>query len=490
VKWFRGKTYRGQHRAIVTMLAIALTAAACSSSRGSSATGASSTGAASSSGSSSGAAGGGAGSSTTAAAGAKFGTLDSPCGKGDAKGATAQGVTDTSITIGYGDDAGFAQSPGLDAEMSDAMKGMIKWCNDQGGILGRTITGTYYDAAILQVNAVMQQACKSVFMLVGEGWALDEAAESTRVGCNLVAVPGFAVGPDFANGPMVYQGVPNPDDLTPGSAFYQMRQLFPDKVKLGFLHTTLGATESSINKAQEAATAAGFNVIDCGVKINYSGEASMAPFAQRFQTCGAQIVFYNLGSGPVLYNFLRAMTQAGVKATYLTDTNDYVQSLAQFNAGGDANNTFVRNSFQIIENASLVPAVQTFVDAVKATGGKVNQLGEQSASSFLLWATAAKACGSTLTRQCMLNQLAKVHKWDAGGLHAPTDPGANTPPTCGLLVGLTGTVYSQVFPKAQAQFDCDPRYSVKISPANWGTTLGADRIATKFLGPNILKAQP
>ena len=43
---------------------------------------------------------------TKPAAATDFGTMASPCGKGDAKGATQQGVTDTSITIGYGDDAG------------------------------------------------------------------------------------------------------------------------------------------------------------------------------------------------------------------------------------------------------------------------------------------------------------------------------------------------------------------------------------------------
>ena len=44
---------------------------------------------------------------------------------GTAKGATANGVTNTSITIGYGDDAGYAAAPGLDKEMSDAVKPMI-----------------------------------------------------------------------------------------------------------------------------------------------------------------------------------------------------------------------------------------------------------------------------------------------------------------------------------------------------------------------------
>src|SRR5690349_21056199 len=61
-----------------------------------------------------------------------FGDLSSPCGEGDASGATERGVTDTSITIGYGDDAGFQQTPGLSHELSDAMKAMIDWCNDQG----------------------------------------------------------------------------------------------------------------------------------------------------------------------------------------------------------------------------------------------------------------------------------------------------------------------------------------------------------------------
>ena len=203
-------------RAVVVLAAVMLVAAACSSSRG----GSSATTAAT----------GGGSTAAPSAATTKFGTLDSPCGKGNAKGATEQGVTDTAIHIGYGDDRGFSASPGLDQEMGDAMKAMIKWCNDQGGILGRQIQGDFYDAAITQVNTVMQQACKTDFMLVGEGWALDDVAEQTRVGCNLAAVPGFAVGPNFANGPMAYQPVPNPDDYMPASIYYEAAQLFPQDI--------------------------------------------------------------------------------------------------------------------------------------------------------------------------------------------------------------------------------------------------------------------
>ena len=55
---------------------------------------------------------------------------------------------------------------------------MIEWCNDQGGINGRTVEGNYYDAKITRSTNVMTEACTQVFMLVGEGWALDGGAEA------------------------------------------------------------------------------------------------------------------------------------------------------------------------------------------------------------------------------------------------------------------------------------------------------------------------
>ncbi len=196
---------------------------------------------------------------TGTASAANFGTLTSPCGKGDAKGATDQGVTDSSISIGYGDDRGFASQPGLNKEIGDAVKGMIKWCNDQGGINGRTLNGNFYDAAITQVNTAMTKACKSDFMLVGEGWAGDEGSEQTRIACKLPAVPTYTVGPDFANAPMMYQAIPNPVDYQPASGWYQMAKQFPDVTSgAGFMNNTLPATQATIAKLIPTAQAAGY----------------------------------------------------------------------------------------------------------------------------------------------------------------------------------------------------------------------------------------
>src|SRR5258708_22932256 len=101
-------------RGVVGLFVVALSAAACGGSHGSAGAPPGTTAPAGST-------------ATTVAAGAAFGTLPSPCGTGTAKGATANGVTDTTITIGSGDDAGYSAAPALDKELSDAVQPMIGW---------------------------------------------------------------------------------------------------------------------------------------------------------------------------------------------------------------------------------------------------------------------------------------------------------------------------------------------------------------------------
>ncbi len=247
-------------------------------------------------------------------------------------------------------------------------------------------------------------------MMVGEGFALDEAGESIRLGCNLAAVPGFTVGPDVANAPEMYQAVPNPVDYLPASPFFQAAKLFPTQVKAyDFLHTTLtSATEVTYAKDKTAAAAAGWNNLNCGVTINYNGEPNYTPFAQKFKTCGVQMIYSNLGPGPPLFGMLDAINQVGLKPIYIMETNDYTTEMSAWNTSGIGNDIYVRDAFVPIEEASTNPAVAKYVSLVTADGGKVSQLGQQAASSFLLWATEAKACGSNLTRQCMINNLSKV----------------------------------------------------------------------------------
>jgi ABC-type branched-subunit amino acid transport system substrate-binding protein len=412
-----------------------------------------------------------------------FGDLESPCGKGDAKGATDKGITDTEITIGYGDDAGFPSSPGLNHEMSDAMKAMIKWCNDQGGINGRQVKGNYYDAKITEVNNVMTQACTDgVFFLVGEGWALDSGQEATRLGCDLPAVPTYSVSPEFANAPKMFQPTPNPIDYTPVEIAAAMAKKFPEQVKkTATMYANYAATKDTKDKVLVSYPPFGFQFLPCPQEYNITGEPDWRPFAQKLKECGAEVVYFTGSPAPNFENFLVAAAQVNYKPIYITDANFYDNAFAAWNKDGYGDNVYVREAYIPLEEAKDNKATQDYLDIVKATGGDVNQLGMQAASAFLLFATQAKACGATLTRQCMLDGLAKTTKWTGGGLHAETNPGENLPPQCGLVLKLTGTKWTRFFPEKAGSYDCSPDYVKKVTgPVVDRVALDANRKATKF----------
>ena len=426
----------------------------------------------------------------TSTASSTFGTLPSPCGKGHATGSTDQGVSKTSINIAYGDDRGFAGLPGLDQEMGDAVKAMIAWCNAQGGINGRKIVGDYYDAAVTNVGSAVTQACKKDFMLVGEGFALDGVAEGTRLGCNLAAVPGFTVAPTVANAYEMYQATPNPANHSPVSIAYQGEKLFGDRTQhVGQYDSTLSTQQESMAKDVQAYTTAGWKFVNCPFLVNYNGEANYTPFMQKLQSCGAQIVFDNATPGPTLYGALQAENQIGYNPVWLMDAAEYTEDFAKWNTSGLANNVYVRVGYEPLEAAKVVPAVAEYLSILKKYGGLTSALGEQSTSSFLLWATAAKACGSTLTRQCMINHLSKVTAWTGGGLNAVSDPAKDLPSSCGILMKLDNTKWVQAYPKQLGTFDCSSKYIVPNTGPVIGTTLNAQGYATQYATASVIKPQ-
>ncbi len=414
---------------------------------------------------------------TTDVTTASFGTLESPCGPGTATGATQQGVTDTSITIGYGDDAGFPQSPGLDHELADAVEAMIGWCNEQGGINGREVVGDYHDAKVTDVNTAMTEACASDFMLVGEGWSLDSLQESTRLGCGLAAVPGFAASPAFAHGELVVQAVPNPVDFASVEIAAAMQEQFPEQIKkASVMFGNYASTIDPKDKVLASYPAFGFEFLDCPQEYNIAGETDWKPFVQRLKDCGAETVYFVGSPYPFFENVLDAASQLDYSPIWITDANFYDEAFAQWNVTGLADSTYVRSTFTPLEEASSDPATQQYLDIVKAAGGDVNQLGEQATSAFLLWATAARSCGSELTSACVMSYLSGVHSWTGGGLHAETDPGANMPTDCGLVLRLDGTSFVRDHPEGVGTYDCDPSYVVPVSgPVVDRVGLDADR---------------
>ena len=416
-----------------------------------------------------------------------FGNKPWPCGPGDASGETWQGVDDDSITIGVGDDRGYQASPGLNAHQTAAVINFIEKCNELGGINGRQIEYINYDAAILQASTRMTEACDQVFMLVGEGFSLDQIAEPIRVGCELGAVPAWTVSVDFAHGPWQVNAVPNPGDQTPMSMAVHVRQIAQDRgrdiTKSGSMFGNFSATQETWYKVEATFPDFGYE-FDQALEYDINGEADWTPFIQQLKDAGVEVVYFT-GSCPFFYQFVRESAALNdFDALWLADANFYDSACSAVNESGALDNTFIRMVFIPFEEADQNPATQEFIDLLdEADNDQKTLLGMQAVSSFLLWATGAAACGSELTRDCVLDEIRKITEWDGHGLHVVTNPGSNEAPTCGMLMELTGTGYERALPEEPGTFDCNDDWNVTVEiPAVTNALLDENRISQRHLG--------
>src|SRR2546421_3135189 len=109
----------------------------------------------------------------------------------------------------------------------------------------------------------MLDACKSAFMLVGEGWALDSTQEQPRLGCRLPAVPTYAVSSEFANAPLMVQPVPNPIDYYVVQGGAVLAKQFPTQVKkTATMFGNFAATQDTKDKVLATLPSVGFNFLN------------------------------------------------------------------------------------------------------------------------------------------------------------------------------------------------------------------------------------
>ena len=404
-----------------------------------------------------------------------FGNLEWPCGPGDGLGATDQGVTDDRIVIGGGDDRGFVGSPGLNRAQTDALEAFVSYCNSLGGINGRTVELVVYDAAIFEVAARMAEACDQVFMLVGQGFALDQSGEELRQGCGLASVPAWSVSADFAHAPLMYQSVPNPGDQQAMSQAFQMAELFPGAIgDSAAMFANFGATIETKDKVTASWPNAGYE-FDLEIPYNVLGEEDWTPFVLQLKDAGIAHVHY-VGSCIPNYQELRQSAVVNdYEAIWTVEANFYEAICAEANIDGAMDDTYIRLVHIPFEEADASQAMRDFLAVLEAGEVEPSLLGMQSATSFLLWAVGARACGSELTRQCVLDNIGALENWNAGGLQVPTVPSGNDTPVCGLLIEMEGTGYQRVAPSEPGTFECE---------SSWRVTVATDAVEAADLDEN------
>ncbi len=395
-----------------------------------------------------------------------FGDLDELCGPGDFSVAPDEAGSrgGDQLRIGVATDRASTVRPGLNKEMWDASIAFVDWCNEQGGVGGLQIDPIELSGALFDVEAAMTTACTDVFAMVGGGYAQDNLEFSGKDGsdfhrCEMIDIPAYAVSPEKADSNGQVQPVPNPGTTMANTWIRDFAELYPEAVEeavvvYGELPALENIKDAYVTMLEEleipVAGSFAYPVI---------GTSDWTPLARRVMDAGATTMLF-VGEPANATALTASLTQQGWEGTPLFETNMYDPQI--FAQGAEAvEGSVIRMTSNPLEEADRWPATQAYLDLMSTVDdGKVGLLGLQSISAWLLFVTAANACGEAndgvLDRTCILEQAAEQEDWTGGGLHGPTDParqGEAETSSCGMLVIAKDGKFERLYPELGGEGD-------------------------------------
>ena len=345
-----------------------------------------------------------------------FGGLKDVCGPGHASGATATGVTKSAIRLASVADVGAASSPGLDKAFWDAGTAFVAWCNAAGGILGRKLVLDKRDAALTDYPPIVAQSCTTDLAMVGGQAVLDDTGLSARLKCGLPDIAPYIYGPGSVSAPLKAAAFPTPSDQVFLGGVYKFFAADPAlKAAVGavFPNGAAGAEQEKI--FTEGLKAVGGHLVSVQ-EYNATVQASWSPIVVSLHKAGVKLLLIDADLGPTasLEQAMQSLgwwpqVQVGPPHLYAT------QFLQQLSVAPQ--NFYVYTPIVPIEDASSNPATAQYVSIMHAYNptGQIGFPGVESFSSWLMFATAAKACGSALTRACLMKQISATTSWTRRG---------------------------------------------------------------------------
>lgn len=404
----------------------------------------------------------------TEAATGQFGTMAEPvCGAGDAAGATDQGVTDDAIQVGVLSDAGNTIIPGLLQELFDASEAFVAWCNDAGGIGGRQIELVQRDTKLVEGQQRITEACEEDFFLVGGASGLDGDLAQPRLDCELPQIPAFVNDPEAVDaGLQVVINGQSPDETDVG-IYRLVGEAFPAAIEdFGYLTANTQATgtpqEERIPTALEQV---GYTTVYTATTPPPPATVdNWRPYLEPAVDDGVASFEFNQ-TAPQVVAAMGAFGDVGFEPEIMIGNPSlYDGALIEGNDALSTTEMYVGTYASPFELADENAATQQFLDAMDAEvsgwSDDPKSLAVNSWSSWLLFAQAANACGSDLTRDCVLEEAGNVEGFDGGGIQAPVDitdgfP-VSAPCTAVLLASPEGFVYEEDLTQpTDGVFNCD-----------------------------------
>jgi ABC-type branched-subunit amino acid transport system substrate-binding protein len=397
----------------------------------------------------------------------EFGDLGTVCQDGDGGTATDTGMTASEINVGVVTDKGTEVRPGLNKEMYDTAVAFADWCNENGGINGRQIVVDDLDAKLTEYTQRISEACQDDFFLVGGGAVFDNQDNGARIECGLPNIAGYVVNPEARVADLQAQPLPNPVYTYAAQNYRTQRELYPDATNFGVLWVDIAGVSTVHEQVTEAVTKEGFDVVYDQAYASI-GETGWRTFVQNMRDAEVQVVEL-IGEPENQTALLNAMATEGWYPEVLTmQPNMYDAKFEEEAAGVAPDNAYARSAFPTFDMGDDIPAIADYLelmDTHNPDGKYPALLGAQALSGWLLFAKSAVECGADINRDCVLQNAMATTGWTAGGLHAPTDPGSDVVPNCGILIKFTsdGWQYDEEATQpTDGIFNCDPENTLEL----------------------------
>ncbi len=387
----------------------------------------------------------------TAAACGSSSSSSKPTGGSSAAGSSSAAAVATKATVTVGllvDDTGIAASGQKHVE--DGMKAAISIVAKQGYDIKYVVADTQSSPAGALTAAKDLVQRKHVFAVIAHSALF------------------FAAAPYLTSQHIPVIGAPQdgPEWITSKNMFATYGAIHTEKVTTtgGLLLKMLGVTNvatlgySISPSSAEAAKASALSAEAVGLKAGYVnakfpfGSTDVQPIALAMKDAGIDAVTPEVDPN-TSFALITALRNAGVNLKVALLPIGYGADLDQTNPAllRAAQNVYFGLQYEPTELHT--PATETFVNALKATGG-VTDPGlptYDGYASILMLVQGLQGAGANATPASLIAALSKIHDFNPGGLFGshPLDINDRVnivggPDNCGYYVQLSGTSYKPV----------------------------------------------
>jgi hypothetical protein len=288
-----------------------------------------------------------------------------------------------------------------------------------------------------------------------------------RVGCGMPNIAGYVVTAAARNADLQVQPLPNALTKINAGRYLAAAEDFPEGIKsYGIMSANIPAVTLVRDQLLQVATSLGFEL---GYQVEYApiGENGWANFVADMQAKDIKVLEF-VGQPTDLAQLNRAMDTAGWHPDLTLLSGNFYDASYAAEAGAIAGNIYIQVQNHPFEASADNKATQDYLDLMGQYNpdGKIALLGAQGLSSWLMFATAATACGADLTADCLLEEASGLSDWTGGGLHAPQTPGNTEPSTCWLALSLDASGFRTNEDATRANdgvYNCDPKNVIEIS---------------------------